>query len=214
MARTNDNRRRARVASSALLATLALTTATSAHAGPLVQSATACESQQLSRPFAPWLDYASYTPVAGGSFEDGAPGWTLAGGAAIGTGNESFYVGERSDTKSLRLPPGSSAVSAPICAGLLHPTARLFARSSANILSLSTLRVDVRFRDAAGTPRSLYVGSVLPSSKWQPSLPLPVVVNLLTLLPSENTQVSFVFTPAGSATWQIDDVYLDPMRRS
>jgi hypothetical protein len=48
--------------------------------------------------------------------------------------------------------------------------------------------------------------------KWQPTLPVPVVVNLLTVVPDLRT-VSFAFTPVGGATWQIDDVYVDPSAR-
>jgi hypothetical protein len=39
---------------------------------------------------------------------------------------------------------------------------------------------------------------------------MPLVVNLLPLLPGEQTPVRFRFTPQGSANWQIDDVYVDP----
>jgi hypothetical protein len=58
------------------------------------------------------------------------------------------------------------------------------------------------------------VGVLPGGSSWQPTLPVPVVVNLLTLLPAAQTEVRFAFTPIGSATWQIDDFYVDPLRRS
>jgi hypothetical protein len=52
---------------------------------------------------------------------------------------------------------------------------------------------------------------VLGGSKWTPTLPLPVIANLLPLLPGDLTPVRFRFTPVGGA-WQIDDVYVDPYR--
>src|SRR5437764_3907121 len=74
-----------------------------------------CGNQIESQPFAPWGDYSSYTPVPGGSFEQGTVGWLLSGGAAIATGNESFHVGGARDSHSLALPTGSSATSPASC---------------------------------------------------------------------------------------------------
>jgi hypothetical protein len=59
----------------------------------------------------------------------------------------------------------------------------------------------------------LPIGTVLPNTQWQPSLPLPIVANLLPLLPGDMTPVQFRFTPVGSASWSIDDVYVDPWAR-
>ena len=198
----------------ALIVATAVLAPASAQAGPLVSSATGCAPQPLSRTFLPWLDFANYTMAAGGSFEGATAGWNLKNGAGVVAGNETFHVHSSADSKSLSLPPGSSAVSAPTCVGLGHPTVRFFARRSGSLLSLSVLRVDVRFRDAGGVHRSLPVGVLPGGGRWQPTLPVPVVVNLLTLLPAAETEVRFAFTPVGSATWQIDDFYVDPLRRS
>jgi hypothetical protein len=197
----------------AAFATVALAAPAGASAAPVGPSAADCATQVLSQPFLPWLDVASYTLPDGATFEDGAPGWNLNGDAEIGDSNESYFVNGAADDHSLKLPPGSSAVSSPICIGLGYPTMRFFARETGSALSLSTLRVEVRFRGLAGEKRSLYVGSVLGSSTWQPSLPVPVVVNLLTLLPDVRSPVSFAFTPVGTAKWRIDDVYVDPSAR-
>ncbi len=172
-----------------------------------------CATQALSKPFLPWLDVANYTMPDGASFEDGTEGWRLGPGAAVVAGNEPYEVHAKGDSRSLRLPARSSALSTPICIGLGHPTLRLFARSS-SFLPTSLLRVDVVFEDFAGRSRSLTVGAVTPTTRWQPSLPLPVVVNLLSVLPSGPAAVKLAFTPIGSATWWIDDVYVDPKARN
>jgi hypothetical protein len=52
---------------------------------------------------------------------------------------------------------------------------------------------------------------VLGGSAWQPTLPFPVVANLLPLLPGQMTPVAFRFTARGGA-WRIDDVYIDPWK--
>jgi hypothetical protein len=203
-----------RLAAMAIAMSSALGSASSAHAGPLVSDAQNCPVQPLSRPFAAWLDPLSYTPVRGASMEDGTPGWTLSG-ATVTAGNEPYYVRSTADRRSLSLPRGSSAQSASMCVGLDHLTLRFFARSTAPLLGsiLSTLKVDVLFEDAGGTVHSLPIGVVPLSPSWLPTLPIPVVANLLPLLPGSQTAVAFRFTPQGPATWTIDDVYVDPKSR-
>lgn len=184
-----------------------------AQAGLLVSPATDCEEQELSQPFLPWLDSAQYTPLGDGGFEAGGEGWTLTGGAKVVNGNNSHQVGGEDDSKSLRLPAGASATSPAICVGLEHLTIRAFARNQGSLLS--SVRVDVLFEDAAGNVLSLPIGLHLGGSSWQPTVPFLVIANLLPLLPGEHTAVAFRFTAQGlGANWRIDDVYVDPFRRS
>jgi hypothetical protein len=178
----------------------------------LVSTVDVSAPQPLERPFVRWLDMSQYTLLPGGSFEGGAPGWSLSG-ATVKAGNEPFFVRARADGRSLSLPPGSSATSAPLAVGLLHPTMRLLASASGGS-ALSTLEVDVLFELATGQVVSLPIGVVTAATNhsWAPSLPLPVVANLLPLLPGRLTPVAFRFTPRGNAAWTIDDVYVDPKR--
>jgi hypothetical protein len=74
------------------------------------------------------------------------------------------------------------------------------------------LRIEVFFEDAGGQVQSLPVGSVLGGPAWQPTSPLPVIANLLPLLPDGHTAVAFRFVPQGAGSWSIDDVYVDPWR--
>jgi hypothetical protein len=182
------------------------------HAGLLVASAPSCADETTSRPFLPWLDLAKYAPAPDGGFESGARGWDLAGGATTVPGNEPFAVGGKSDKTALRVPAGGAATSPTFCVGLEHPTVRMFAKRSGGSL-LSTLRVDVRFEDALGKTRSLPIGLVLGDGRWQPTLPMPIVANLLPLLPGAHTPVSLRLVPQGAASWLVDDVYVDPFKR-
>ena len=52
-----------------------------------------CAGRVLSQPFARWNDAASYFPAPGGTFESGAPGWTLTGGASVQVGGNTFLSG-------------------------------------------------------------------------------------------------------------------------
>ena len=184
-----------------------------ASAGPLVASAADCQDQPLTRPFVRWLDPMSYTLLSGGSFEAGGTAWSLSGGAATVSGNQTFPFSGPGGSRSLSLPRGSSATSPTICVGLGHPTMRFFSRNTGSLLS--PLRVDVHYLDARGLERELPIGLVLNGRNWAPTLPYPVVVNLLALLPGERTPIAFEFTPLGiGGAWRIDDVYVDPYRRS
>jgi hypothetical protein len=60
--------------------------------------------------------------------------------------------------------------------------------------------------------RDLTIGRVSNKS-WTPTPIFPIIANLLTLLPGEHTAVAFRFTPEGTGSWRIDDVYVDPYGR-
>lgn len=203
-----------RTGAAGLIALVVLSaSAATANAGVLVASAPSCDDQSLSKTFLPWLDLADYTALSGGNFESGAQGWATTGGAGVASGNEAYFVGGLGDSRSLSLPAGSSATSPTICVGITHPTIRFFAkRRSGGILSLATVRVDVRFETSDGSVASLPIGSVTNGGVWQATLPMVVVANLLPLLPGEMTPVSFRFTAQG-ADFSVDDVWVDPYAR-
>jgi hypothetical protein len=194
----------------AMVAALALAgvTAGQAHAGLLVRSATACPSLPSKQVFKPWLDIANYVPAPGGHLES-ASGWKLEGGATVVAGNEPWKVGG-SGVKSLALPANARATTGTACVGLGHPTMRFFARRTSGTV-LSTLTVEVLFEGLGGLVRGLPIGVVVGGNQWQPTLPFPVVANLLPLLPGRMTPVAFRFTARGG-TWQVDDVYVDPWK--
>jgi len=204
-----------RTGATAVVACAALAaSAATANAGMLGASASSCADQALSKPFTPWLDYADYTPLAGGDFEGGGAGWSATGNAAIANGNETFKVGGADDSKSLAMGAGSSVTSPAICVGIEHPTLRFFAkrRSTGLLSSLSTLRVEALTETATGAILTTPVGIVASPNSWQPTLPLPIVTNLLPLLPGEKTAVAFRFTAVGG-DWSVDDVWVDPYSR-
>jgi hypothetical protein len=200
--------RHALAGAAAIVAMLA--TAGTASAGVLVKTTKDCSGQALSKPFTPWLDQASYTPLPGGSFEGGATGWKLSGGAKVVAGNESFKVHGSGDATSLRLPAGSSALSAPICVGLEHPTMRFFAKKNSGLLS--TMAVTAVIQLQLGGTLDVPFGVILSGNQWKPTLPFLFLGNLLPLLPGQYTPVSFRFTPILGGDWQVDDVYVDPYR--
>lgn len=177
-----------------------------AVAGPLVETATDCDPAPVSMPFLRWVDPMQYTPVKDGGIEQHAKGWTLKGDAAPERGNEPWKVRHEEDDRSLSIPAGSSATTPTICVGLAEPTLRFFARGESSLVQLLT--VEVLFEDALGEVRSLPIGADL-GGGWHPTLAMPVVANLLPVLPGDQTPVRFRFT-ARSGDFQIDDAFVDP----
>jgi len=177
-----------------------------AFAVPSGARASGCSQQPLSQTFLPWLDVAWYVPAPDGGLEGGAEDWMLINGAHVVAGNNPYLAGER----SLALPSGASATTAPMCIGVEHPTIRLFARNTG--APLSTLTVSVVFSDPLGVKRSLPVGVVGAGGSWSPTPVMPVLVNLLAL--AGDQQAAFRFTaPGDGGEWTIDDVYVDPYKK-
>ncbi len=194
---------RMRIGFALVAATLAVLA--SAPASQASASGATCYYGTASHPFAPWGDVASYTLVPGGSFESGAPGWTLAGGARVVYGNESFFVRTASDRYSLAIPTGGSATTAPFCVSLLRPTIRFFVVNGGS--SASQLRVRVVFRGLLGILGILDGGTITAGRAWNVS---PVMLATLNA-PLGTRSAQFTFTPADSAgAWRIDDLYVDP----
>jgi hypothetical protein len=182
--------------------------APAAHAGLLAPSARDCAPEVVTKPFLPWLDLANYIPVGDGGFEAGAAGWSLSG-ARVVDGNEPWRVRAPGDRRSLAVQEGT-AVTPEVCVGLEHPTLRFFARNTGS--PLGALAVSVLVRTSLGTTHAEPVGVVAdPGGAWAPRLPMPLVANLLPLLPGERTTVRLRFDAVGAGSaWQIDDVYVDP----
>jgi hypothetical protein len=158
--------------------------------------AATCPEQPLAKTFAPWLDPAWYQAAPDGGFEDGG-GWSLSRGAAVVDGNQPFLAGAR----SLDLPAGAVATTAPICVTVAHPTLRFFARNTGS--PAAPLNVSVVFRTLLGLQVEQPVGVVLAGEQWAPSPIVPVVANVLS------GEVQFRFRPSGGE-WQLDDLYVDP----
>ena len=161
------------------------------------QAQAACPERPLDRMFLPWHDIAFYHEAPDSGFEQGGS-WSLRDGAAVVEGNQPYFAGSR----SLDLPGGASATTEPICVTVAHPTIRFFARNTGS--ALAPLTVTVQFKTLLGLPLELPVGVVLGGAQWQPTLPLPLVGNLLS------NEVRFRFSAADGGAWQIDDVYVDP----
>jgi hypothetical protein len=193
----------------AVAAMALLAPAGTANAGLLSQSAGPCPSYPLSQAFSKWLDPMSYTLAPGGAFESSS-GLTFTGGAKIVAGNESSYVHGAGDTNSVLIPRGGTVTTGPICVGLDKPTIRFFAKRP-NFALLPLLTVEGVFTTKTGATASLpMVGVPLAGNSW--SLQLPFITTGAILELGDTTMMRFRIR-AVTGDWQVDDVYVDPMRR-
>ena len=157
----------------------------------------------------PWLDPFHYTLAPGGAFES-ASGLTLTGGAKIVAGNESSYVHGTGDKNSVLIPRGGTVTTGAICVGLDKPTVRFFAKRPSFAL-LPLLTVEGVYTTKSGATASLpLVGVPLAGNSWSLQLPF---VTLGSLELGDTTMMRFRIR-AVSGDWQVDDFYVDPMRRS
>jgi len=173
----------------------------------LITGLLSCPGVTYSQPFTNWGDNNNYFLAKGGSFE-GTNSWSLAGGARVVSGNEPFYLNSSGDSRSLMLPAGSSATSPAMCLAALSPHMRLVGMASDG----SGVHVDVYASGVLGLVRLPVAADIDLSSSWDASGDVSLLLlNVLAVTNLGKTSVAFRFTPIGSATGQIDDVYVDPV---
>jgi hypothetical protein len=161
-----------------------------------------------SQVFQQFGDSSHYYPVPNQGFENGSAGWTLTGGAKVVTGSEPWGV-SGAGTSSLSLPPGSSATSPATCINLLAPHIRLFSTAGA---ADGNLNVQVVFKGLTGNLLGILNYGTFSADSYRAWRPSDQVASLLAL-PLATMAVQLKFTPVtSSGSWQIDDVYIDPLR--
>jgi hypothetical protein len=150
-------------------------------------------------PFAQFGDRSPYYAFTNNGFESGSYGWSLTGGAYVGSGNEPWFVNGWG-SRSLVLPSGASATSPGFCINLLDPAIRMFARGSAG----GDLKVQVLFRGATGNLLGiLNYGDVTGTGAWEPTARISSQLGLLV-------SYAQIRVTSASGTWQVDDAFVDP----
>ena len=190
----------------AVIAALGIAVLSGAPARAALINTDACDNATLTQPFSQWNDTNEYKLIPGGSFENGASGWTLSHGASIVSGSEPFGATGSVGASSVHLPAGASVTSPFTCVDAAYPTFRFFARNNG---LLSTVLVSVVYKPLLGIPIAVPVGTVLLSPSWSPSAPMLTVSVLTGLLHGGTAPMAVRFT-AVTGSSQIDDVFVDP----
>jgi hypothetical protein len=165
----------------------------------------ACPSLETAKVFAGEGDEGNYALVAGGTFQNGAPGWSLTGaGVVAGEGP--------GGTNALVLKPYAQAASPSFCVSSEYPTFRFLERQLGPSSFFSSLSVRLRWYDAMHVRREVEVASLSNDGQWGPSPTLELASRLPLWMPNSTLRVQLVFKTSAVA-WAIDDVYIDPYRR-
>lgn len=159
----------------------------------------ACSLSALSRPFAPWLDFAKYELAPGGDFESAT--WTLTGGASVVAGSEPYAATGTLGSSSLSLPAGSSTQSPLTCVDASHPSIRFFIAGTG---SVAVTVVDGSLVIPAGV--------AVAGGGWSPTPVMLTSSAVLGALSGGTAQVSVIVTSL-SGSPRIDDVFIDPWAR-
>ncbi|MEH3054376.1 MAG: hypothetical protein PGN13_10280 [Patulibacter minatonensis] len=162
-----------------------------------------------SNPFTRWNDRADYVEAPGGSFEPGAANqWATSGSVTTASENEPWRVsGRPADRSSVVLGGNGSITSAPLCAGIEYPTLRFFAKAPRGYgLALVT----ARYTGPDGLLAAIPVGTISVGSNWAPST-VALTGSGIPLI--TGTYLSIRIAPVLGSV-QVDDVYVDPFRRS
>ena len=170
-----------------------------------------CPAQPVSTPFSQWGDDNSYFLIPGGSLEGTADqvGWTLSN-ASLTQGNEPFYVNDSGDSQSLTISGGGSATSPFFCVDNTMGSLRFFAQQ---VSAGGGLRVRALVQNSDGSVTMVPVAHLFDGSMstWAPSE--PITGDTSGLADDQTLSVALQFTVRSpAASWQIDDVYVDPYR--
>ena len=170
-----------------------------------------CPAQPVSTPFLQWGDNNSYFLIPGGSLEGTSDqvGWTLSN-ASLTPGNEPFYANDSGDSQSLTISGGGSATSPFFCVDNTMGSLRFFAQE---VSSGAGLRVLALVQNSDGSVTTVPIAHLADGSisTWAPTD--PITGNTSGLADDQTLSVALEFRVRSSAaSWQVDDVYVDPYR--
>lgn len=178
-----------------------------------------CPAQPTTKAYAKFGDQADYSPVPGGSFENGTAGWTLiTSRLAFGNDGHNVIPGQRSVSLGGGLAAGFATVISPkFCVDKTHPYFRFMLRPMGAVGALATF---ILHKDQSGKlVRSLIASNINPTfmpGYWRPSALNPLSVNIPLLEAGGTASVQLMFVSPLSLNgpgYYIDNVMVDPYRR-
>jgi hypothetical protein len=166
-------------------------------------TASSCPTRTLKQAFSSFGDTSQYFFAPNGGFESGLTGWTYGGGAAVVSGNETSYLNAKTDTKSVSLKAGAWVKTQAICTNPNDQTIRLMVKGTSG-----QLKVDAYVLSGGNIRTWSTQVDAKSGTSWRPSQVIQFALGNQYL---GDTTIQLTFT-AISATWQIDDLYIDPFK--
>lgn len=178
-----------------------------ARTGKLADAAD-CSFGAPGQVFLPWGDPADYSLVPQGDLSD-TSAWSLKN-VDVAPDHDPFTPG----SSSLLLARGDSEAVTPVmCVSLDNPTLRLFLADRGGN-GKANLQVKIIYEGLDGHVRNLPVANLRVDDQWQPSVVIPIGVNLLAAASANGwTPVAFDFKVHGlqkDESFALDGVYVDP----
>jgi hypothetical protein len=173
-------------------------------------SAQLCAIAPSSALFAPWGDLNLYTPFDGSTFESDSAGWSTSGGAGIVNGDDDQLL-STAGTHAMQIPGGATATSPATCVDSTMPSMRFFIR---RVSGTGDLTITGALADSKGNKDSAVLATVTGTTIWAPSDPVVFPSYLAALVGSGSLDAQFSFTANKGTTFRIDDVLMDPYRRT
>lgn len=178
---------------------------------------TDCDAEKATQPFAAYGDLNQYAEVVNGSFDDALTGWKATG--------KSAEVVETESGPALEVLGGTKVLSPAICFDETRPHARMFTRilEAEDAKDMEGLvQVQVAYDRVKGGVKRIKVGEFDQSaSSTSGFTPSPEMETALTDVRKHvepdadgNRWFRFQFKVKGHATWQFDDLFIDPRRRA
>jgi hypothetical protein len=179
----------------------------SSRTGKLSAEAT-CGFGNPFRAFLPWGDPATYTLAPQGDLASTSR-WSLKN--VVSSPDHNPFVG---GVASLLFARGDSEAITPVmCMSVDNPTIRLFLADRGGN-GKAGLEVKVLYEGVDGAGHSLTVARLHVGDDWQPSVVIPMGVNLLAAVSAHGwTPVAFDFKVKGlqkGETFSLDGLYVDP----
>ncbi len=160
-------------------------------------------SAALSTPvFSAFGDQNLYTPFQGSSFENGAQGWSWGNGANIVSGDDDHLL-DATGLHAVQIPSGGTAKSPHLCVDSTMPSMRFFVR---RVSGSGSLKVTATMDGAGGFTTT--VATIAGTTTWAPTAPIVFPVAMA------GSNVQFLFSATPGSTFRIDDVLMDPYRRT
>jgi hypothetical protein len=167
-----------------------------------------CAVADSSTLFAAWGDQNLYTPFQGSTFENGGAGWSWSGGASIVSDDDRLLT--TAGSHSMQIPGGATATSPPICTDSTMPSMRFFIRRISGTGNLT-------ITGTVGNGKNAYsaaLGTVSGSATWAPTPQVVFPSYLATIVGTGSLNAQFLFSTDKGTTFRIDDVAMDPYRRT
>jgi hypothetical protein len=176
---------------------------------PALIASQACAISQGAAVFAAWGDLNSYSPFPDASFEASGAGWSFGTGASVVVGDDDHLL-TQAGTHALQLAGGATVTSPFVCTDSTTPSMRFFIRRIAGSGKLT-------ISGSAGTGKGaigVTLASMTGTTSWAPSAPVTFPTQIAALIGSGSLSARFTFTAERGTTFRIDDVQMDPYRRT